>query len=153
MGRYPWNEGLFRRSDNRRYIDGALEKTGLTALRDQSVTTLSGGELQRCFLAQLLCQNTRIMLLDEPTNHLDLIYQKQVFDLIRKWLDDTGGAVVSVVHDLSLARLYGTEALLLDRGRTAALGPVEEALSPANLQQVYGMDVRAWFRRLGEVWI
>ncbi|MBO4548311.1 MAG: ABC transporter ATP-binding protein, partial [Abditibacteriota bacterium] len=71
MGRYPWNEGLFRRSDNRRYIDGALEKTGLTALRDQSVTTLSGGELQRCFLAQLLCQNTRIMLLDEPTNHLD----------------------------------------------------------------------------------
>ncbi|MBR4749414.1 MAG: ABC transporter ATP-binding protein [Abditibacteriota bacterium] len=152
MGRYPWNEGLFRRSDNRRYIDDALEKTGLTALKDQSVTTLSGGELQRCFLAQLLCQNTRIMLLDEPTNHLDLIYQKQVFDLIQKWLRDTGGAVVSVVHDLSLARLYGTEALLLDRGRTVALGPIEEALSPAHLQQVYGMDVREWFRQLGELW-
>ncbi|MBP5275090.1 MAG: ABC transporter ATP-binding protein, partial [Abditibacteriota bacterium] len=129
-----------------------LEKTGLAELRHQPVTRLSGGELQRTFLAQLLCQNTRLMLLDEPTNHLDLVYQKQVFDLIQNWIKETGGSVVSVVHDLSLARLYGTKALLLHKGRMVAKGDAREVLSPAYLDEVYEMDVRGWFRTLGEQW-
>ena len=48
--------------------------------------TLSGGELQRTFLAQVLAQDPKLLLLDEPTNHLDLIYQKQIFALIGQWL-------------------------------------------------------------------
>ena len=70
--------------------------------------TLSGGELQRTFLAQVLAQDPKLLLLDEPTNHLDLIYQKQIFALIGSWLREPGRAVVSVVHDLSLARSFGT---------------------------------------------
>ena len=109
-------------------VELALEKTGMTAQRRQSVLTLSGGELQRTFLAQVFAQDPKYLLLDEPTNHLDLIYQRQVFALIKEWLAQGDRAVISVVHDLSLAKKYGTRALLLDHGCMAAIGDTNTAL-------------------------
>lgn len=105
LGRYAYAPGIFsRRSDeDERSVAEAMELTGVAHIARQSVLTLSGGELQRVFLAQLFAQNPRLLLLDEPTNHLDLVYQKQIFSLVREWLSKGGRAVVSVVHDL-LAR-------------------------------------------------
>ena len=133
-------------------MEEALERTGLTGLRRQSVLTLSGGELQRTFLAQVFAQSPKLLLLDEPTNHLDLVYQKQVFALIQEWLKTPGRAVVSVVHDLSLAKAYGTQALLLHHGREVAHGGVDAVMCPENLNAVYDMDVAAWMRGLLAQW-
>ena len=63
-----------------------------------------------------------------------------------------GRAVVSVVHDLSLAKAFGTRALLLDHGKTAAMGPVGEVLCPEKLDGVYNMDVSAWMRKMLGQW-
>ena len=126
--------------------------TGMTALRRASVLTLSGGELQRAFLAQVFAQNPRLLILDEPANHLDLVYQKQIFSLIGQWLREPGRAVLSIVHDLSLALRYGTHATLLDGGRCVAQGTAREALAPEHLEKVYGMDVRGWMRELLGEW-
>ena len=60
--------------------------------------------------------------------------------------------MVSVVHDLSLARAVGTDALLMDSGRKIALGRANDVLTPANLDRVYGMDVAAWMRGLYSQW-
>ncbi|MCQ2437613.1 MAG: ABC transporter ATP-binding protein [Clostridia bacterium] len=154
LGRYAYTSGLFNRSrdDEEDHIAEALEMTGLTALRRQRINTLSGGELQRTFLAQVFAQEPRLLLLDEPTNHLDLIYQKQVFAIISDWLKTPGRAVASVVHDLSLARAYGTRALLLDHGRCAASGTIDEIFRPENINGVYGMDVAEWMRSLLRQW-
>ena len=154
LGRYSHATGLFSGKNSRddEMIEYALSVTGMEKQRDQSVLTLSGGELQRTFLAQVFAQEPRLLLLDEPTNHLDLIYQKQIFALIREWLKGPGRAVISVVHDLSMAKAYGTSAVLLDRGRTTASGPVEEVFTPGNLDPVYGMDVEGWMRELLSVW-
>ena len=97
LGRYSYAPGIFsRHSDaDEESVERALELTGLTPLMEQSVLTLSGGELQRTFLAQLLAQNPKLLILDEPTNHLDLVYQKQVFALISEWLREPGRAVIS----------------------------------------------------------
>ena len=88
LGRYAYAPGIFsRRSDeDERSVAEAMELTGVAHIARQSVLTLSGGELQRVFLAQLFAQNPRLLLLDEPTNHLDLVYQKQIFSLVREWL-------------------------------------------------------------------
>ena len=122
------------------------------AQRQQDFDSLSGGEKTRVNLGRLILEDTDILLLDEPTNHLDLIYQKQIFALIGQWLQTPGRAVVSVVHDLSLARAFGTDALLMDSGRKIALGRANDVLTPANLDRIYGMDVAAWMRGLYRQW-
>ncbi|MDD6246655.1 MAG: ABC transporter ATP-binding protein [Firmicutes bacterium] len=154
LGRYAYAPGVLsgHGAEDTEAVEEALKRTGLTAQRGQSVLTLSGGELQRTFLAQVLAQRPRLLLLDEPTNHLDLVYQKQVFELVGEWLRTPGRAVVSVVHDLSLAKAFGTRALLLDHGKTAATGPVGEVLCPEKLDGVYNMDVSAWMRKMLGQW-
>lgn len=154
LGRYAFSKGMFSSKDEQddTKIEKAIEMTGLEPFRKQSVLTLSGGELQRTFLAQLLAQDPQLLILDEPTNHLDLVYQKQIFELIKNWIKDTGRAVISVVHDLNLAKAYGTHALLLDKGRIVSGGETGVVLTAANLNQVYSMDVYAWMRQMLSQW-
>ena len=133
-------------------MEEALALTGLQDLAQQSVLKLSGGELQRVFLAQIFAQDPDLLILDEPTNHLDLLYQKQVFSLIEEWRKKPGRAVISVVHDLSLALAYGTQALLMDQGQTVAAGPVKDVLTADRLSNVYGMDVKDWMQGLLRQW-
>jgi iron complex transport system ATP-binding protein len=154
LGRYARERGPLsaRSSADQAAIDDALARCGLKDIAEQSVLTLSGGELQRVFLAQVFAQDPQLLILDEPTNHLDLAYQKRVFELLDEWLEQPGRAVLSVVHDLSLARAFSSRALLMNRGRVVALGSPQDALAPARLREVYGMDVRAWMRSLLTQW-
>jgi iron complex transport system ATP-binding protein len=154
LGRYSHSRGLLSGTSgaDEEAIASAIELTGLRPLLNHSVLTLSGGELQRTFIAQIFAQEPQVLILDEPTNHLDLVYQKQVFALIQEWLKEPGRAVISVVHDLSLARAYGSDALLLYQGRSLAAGQVLEVLSEDNLRQAYDMDVYAWMRSMLGQW-
>ena len=155
LGRYAHAAGFLSGDDaeGKTRVEEALEMTGLAHLRHASVLTLSGGELKRTFLAQVFAQNPQILILDEPANHLDLVYQKHIFSLIGEWLKTPGRAVLSVVHDLSLARRYGTHAVLMDHGRSAAQGTIPETLTGENLQTVYGMDVCGWMREMYAQWL
>jgi len=154
LGRYAYAPGIFsRRTDeDSESVIKAIELTGLQPLLKQSALTLSGGECQRVFLAQILAQNPALLLLDEPSNHLDLVYQKQVFSLLKDWLRMPGRAIVSVVHDLSLAMAYGSHALLLDMGEVKAYGPICEVLTASSLNDVYRMDVHKWMQGLMSIW-
>ena len=152
LGRYAYRRNRGSDPEGESQIRRALELTGMNALADKSVLHLSGGELQRVFLAQLFAQAPRVLILDEPTNHLDLIYQKQVFELVSEWRKEPGRAVISVVHDLSLARAYGTQALLLYEKRALAQGSMERVFDPAYLNTAYGMDVAAWMRTMLSQW-
>lgn len=154
LGRYAHAGGFLagRDADRDHQVEQALAQAGLTQLRHASVLTLSGGELQRVFLAQVFAQNPRLLILDEPSNHLDLIYQKQVFSLLKEWLRQPGRAILSVVHDLSLARRYGTHAVLMNRGRCIAQGTMAQTLTRENLHTAYGMDVYQWMGEMMEQW-
>lgn len=154
LGRYSYSRGILAGGSDadEDAVARAIGLTGMKPFVDQSVLTLSGGELQRAFLAQLFAQEPKMLILDEPTNYLDLVYQKQVFALIGEWLKTPGRAVISVVHDLSLARKYGTDALLLHEGKAVAQGPAGETLSSENLDRVYSMDVYAWMRTMLAQW-
>ncbi len=154
LGRYAYRNGFFSAADGegKEQIEKALEITGLRELRHASMLTLSGGETQRVFLAQVFAQNPRVLILDEPANHLDLKYQQHVFSLIRQWLREPERAVLSVVHDLSLARKYGTHAILMDRGKSVSQGEIRDVLTPDSLQRVYGMNVFEWMREMLSQW-
>ena len=154
LGRYAYSAGFLSGRDDEgpAKVEQALDITGMRALRHASMLTLSGGEIQRAFLAQVFAQDPSILILDEPANHLDLVYQKHIFSLIGDWLKQPGRAVLSVVHDLSLARRYGSHAVLMHEGRCVAQGLMDDVLTPDNLQRVYGMDVNQWMRELLAQW-
>ena len=154
LGRYAYTRSFLsdRDDDGEKQVERALELTGLTQLRSASVLTLSGGELQRTFLAQVFAQNPKILILDEPANHLDLKYQEHIFSLIKQWLKTPGRAVMSVVHDLSLAKKYGTHAVLMHQGRCAAQGQIDDVLIRENLQAVYEMDVYGYMGDMLSQW-
>lgn len=154
LGRYAYTKSFLsgRDDDGEDKVKRAILRTGMEPYLHQSVLTLSGGELQRTFLAQLFAQDPKLLMLDEPTNHLDLVYQKQVFALVKSWIAETHGAVVSVVHDLSLAKRYGTHGILMNHGKIAAAGTVDEVTAPEQLNRVYSMDVYGWMREMYGQW-
>lgn len=153
MGRAPHKRALDRdNAEDYKIVADALETVEMSSFSKRSFSTLSGGEQQRVILARALAQQTPCLILDEPTNHLDLVYQKQVFHLVQEWVKEPGRAVISVVHDLSLARAYGTHALLMQKGRIVSVGPVEKVMTPEHLNAVYSMDVFAWMQNLYGQW-
>jgi len=154
MGRYAYRGGMLGERDRNgnTAVEKALHITGIESMRYKSILNMSGGEVQRVYLAQVFAQEPQILILDEPANHLDLMYQKQVFDLIAEWVNCGNRAVVSVVHDLSLAKRYGNTAMLMNRGKVVSTGRVDKALDSETLREVYGMDVREWMHSTFQMW-
>ncbi len=113
----------------------------MTGLADRGADHLSGGQLQRVWLASCLAQETGVLLLDEPTTYLDLRYQVELLDLIRDLADDHGIAVGVVLHDLDQAAAVADRITLLAAGRIVADGPPEEVLTAERLTAVYGIRI------------
>ena len=128
-----------------------MERTGVADLRDRQVTELSGGQLQRVFLARTFAQQPRIILLDEPTNHLDLKYQVELVQELKAWAAGEGRCVVGVLHDVNLALDLADLFLLMEEGQARYFGPAAE-FDPAALNRVYQMDVGGYVRRSLQRW-
>ena len=122
-------------------IDEALERTGTIAFAGRDITTLSGGERQRVLLARALAQQPRALVLDEPTNHLDIGAQLDALALLRR-VADAGTTVVAALHDLTLAAAHADHVVVLASGAVVAEGPTVATLTPALLEEVYGVTAR-----------
>ncbi|GGS39274.1 ABC transporter ATP-binding protein [Streptomyces violaceus] len=142
FGRYPYR-GRFGRPDPdaSAAVERALALTGVTDLAERGADHLSGGQLQRVWLASCLAQETGVLLLDEPTTYLDLRYQVELLDLVRDLADDHGIAVGVVLHDLDQAAAIADRITLLEAGRIVAEGRPEEVLTPERLTAVYGIRI------------
>ena len=122
-------------------IDHAMALTGVRPMAERPVDQLSGGELQRVWLATCLAQDTGVLLLDEPTNHLDLRYQVETLDLVRDLADQHGTALGVVLHDLNHAANVADQVVLLHLGRVHAVGTPAEVLTADHLAEVYELAV------------
>jgi iron complex transport system ATP-binding protein len=138
--------------EDRAAVENALVSCEIADIRDESLSRLSGGQLQRVFLARAIAQDPSVLLLDEPTNHLDLRYQLELLRLIDRWIDRPARATVGVFHDLSLALRFADTVLLLDAGSLADYGPARAVLTGTEINRVYRMDVAASMRELLQNW-
>jgi iron-chelate-transporting ATPase len=142
FGRHPHRRRFAALTEaDRGSIARALELTGTTDMVDRPVDQLSGGELQRVWLASCLAQDTGVLLLDEPTNHLDLRYQVETLDLVRDLADDHGTAIGVVLHDLNQAAAVADHVVLLHHGRVHASGEPADVLTAHHLSEVYGLPI------------
>lgn len=147
MGRNP-HLGPFRPEgdEDRRQIERALAMTDLASLADRPIPELSAGEWRRALIARALAQETPGLLLDEPTANLDIAHQLELLELLRN-LTREGRAVLTALHDLSLASRYCDRLLVLSGGRIAAEGPPRAVLTEAHLAEFFG--IRAKVRETG----
>lgn len=144
LGRYLYMKGsIFKgpSEHDKAYAEECLKAVGLLKLRDKQINTLSGGQMQRVFLARTLAQEPRIILLDEPTNHLDLRYQKELIDYLNKWSKEGEHSVIGVFHDINLAMGLADNILVLDNGKCVGYGKPEKIITSNLLNKVYEMDI------------
>ncbi|MEU8793206.1 ABC transporter ATP-binding protein [Streptomyces sp. NPDC048643] len=142
FGRYP-HRARWSRADpgGPDAIRRALAMTDLDDLADRGAEHLSGGQLQRVWLAGCLAQETGVLLLDEPTTYLDLRYQVELLDLMRDLADEHGIAVGVVLHDLDQAAAVADRIALLRAGRIIADGRPEDVLTADRLTDTYGIRI------------
>ncbi len=118
-----------------------LVQLDLQGFETRWMETLSGGERQRAVLARALAQEASVLLLDEPTAALDLGHQQQVLEHVDSLRKDRDIAVLSAVHDLTLAAQYADRLVLLAEGRVAVEGRPDEVLTVDRLTRYYGASV------------
>lgn len=141
LGRLP-HRGTWGRdtAEDRDAVADALSRTGMGALTDRSVHQLSGGEWQRVRFARALAQGGDALVADEPTTFLDVAHEMAVFELMRAVAAE-GRAVLMVSHQLNLVARFADRLVLLDRGRVAAAGSVDDVMRAGILEQVYQWPV------------
>jgi iron complex transport system ATP-binding protein len=154
LGRYAHSANYLARfsQKDKTLIEQVLERLGLTGIKDRIINELSGGQLQRVFLARTLVQDPEIILLDEPTNHLDLKYQVELLRGLTDWAREDGRTVIAVLHDLNLSRCFADTIALLRDGELVAAGKPETVLDGETLKSVYGMDVRSFMLQSLSAW-
>ena len=143
LGRHP-HRGRLRGTDpaGASAVTDAMRLTGLEDLAHHPVSTLSGGQLQRVWLATCLAQQTDVLLLDEPTTFLDLKHQMSLLDLIRELADVHRLTLGVVLHDLEQAADIADQVILLQAGDVIASGTPRQVMTSDRLSAVYDVPIQ-----------
>ncbi|WP_440984271.1 ABC transporter ATP-binding protein [Shinella sumterensis] len=137
LGRFP-HRSMFSgwTSDDDAAVNDALDRTELTAKRNDTWQSLSGGEKQRAHLARALAQSPKELILDEPTNHLDVHHQISLLRLVSQ-LEVTS---IIALHDLNHAAMFCDRLLVMKAGKIVASGAPEDVLTRELLGDVFSVE-------------
>jgi ABC-type cobalamin/Fe3+-siderophores transport system ATPase subunit len=150
LARVPWTNGWRLNIKDRQIINESLHLLGLDKFMKESYRKLSAGERQRARIAQLLAQETQVLLLDEPLQNLDVDYQGRVMGtLVMK--AKAGATIISVLHDVYWTQHSCYDALLLFDEGNIKMGAVSEILNPSSLRSLYGVEFAQV--QTGDIWL
>ena len=142
-GRYPHVSWLKRfAAQDRDIIERTISTCNLDDLADRKLSTLSGGERQKAWIAMAMAQRPRVMLLDEPVTFLDISHQLEVMTLVADLNRSEGITVLAVLHDLNLAARYCPRLIAIRDGRIHSDGAANEVIQPDVLRAVFGIGAR-----------
>lgn len=127
LGRYPYTNWIGSlREEDRNKVNEAMDLTGTSGYKDQSIFELSDGQMQKALIARALVQDCDIILLDEPTAHLDLVNKILVMKLMKDLSAKTGKAILFASHELDLSMQSADRLLLMKDSRTLVSGTPED---------------------------
>ena len=140
MARYP-SLGLFSRAGARddELVRAGMQRMGVSHLAEAPMRSLSGGQLQRVYLAQVLAREADLIVIDEPTAGIDAGGRELYLDAFAAELQ-RGAAIVTATHDIAEAVEYD-QVLLLAR-RVVALGAGRDVLTPDQLMETFGIVIQ-----------
>ncbi|MEM9576914.1 MAG: ABC transporter ATP-binding protein [Pseudomonadota bacterium] len=123
-------------------IDRALQTCHLTDLAHRPAASLSGGQLQRCWIAMILAQDTPVLLPDEPTTFLDLVAHWDLMALLSHIRAEDGRSIVMVLHELNLAAAFADTIVMMESGQVLHSGAPVDMLSPDRLRDAFDLNAR-----------
>jgi ABC-type Mn2+/Zn2+ transport system ATPase subunit len=137
MGRFT-ALGLFGRMTRQDHdlVADAMRRMRIDHLAQAPLRSLSGGQMQRVYLAQALCRQADLLVLDEPTAGLD-VAGKKLFELAMRAELDRGASLITATHDIQEA-MFCDQAMLLAR-RVVAIGAPDKVLTPEALMETFGI--------------
>lgn len=137
-GRHP-HRGLLGRTapGDAEAVVRAIAATDMTSLADRMVSTLSGGERRRAWIAMALAVEAGILLLDEPTTFLDIGHQFEVLELLQHINRTQGITVVLSLHDLNQAVRFADHLVAVDRGTIIDQGAPAEVMTEHLLTETF----------------
>jgi len=118
----------------------ALQAVGASELAPKSLNALSGGELQRIFLAEALVSDPDVLLLDEPLSNLDIRRAEELVQLVNKVVRSRNVTALLVAHDINPLLPYLDQIVYVANGKVAA-GAAKEVLTTARLTALYDTQV------------
>lgn len=133
--RGTWPAFISREEEEK--AEQALAKVGAEHLAHRPLGGLSGGELQRVYLARIFARSPKLVLLDEPATGIDAVGEEDLHRLLDLYNKETGATILMVTHDWLIARHHATEVMLLNR-KCMAYGPPSQSLTEENLQKAFG---------------
>ncbi len=141
MGRYGHMNMLrMPRDADRRAVDEALERVGMSSFRKRQIGELSGGQRKRVFLARALAQNGQVILLDEPFTGVDVKTEEAIIILL-KALRDEGRVMLVSTHNLGSVPEFCDRTVLV-KNTVLAYGPTAEIFTHDNLEKTFGGVLR-----------
>lgn len=155
MGRYRFlRKNLFGNpgAEDIAVVEKTMQQTNLMEIKDKLIDHLSGGQLQRVFLAHTLVQEPRIILLDEPTNHMDMRYQLEIVRYLKEWAKEDSHAVIGVFHDINLAMHLTDHLLFMKEGRIKGMGKAQELITTDFLKDIYEVDIVGYMHQSYARW-
>jgi len=157
QGRYPHQTVGVQTPHDHDIVRRCIEATEMWDLRERCIRTLSGGQLQRVFLARVFAQlgeqseQPQIILLDEPTNHLDLRHQLELMRYLNEWVAGGNRAVIGVLHDINLALSFADRIMILHSGEITAHENSQD-LDLAIIDKIFGENVRDYMAQSHARW-
>ncbi|MCE7699429.1 MAG: metal ABC transporter ATP-binding protein [Methanobacterium paludis] len=126
--------GLFKghTEDDRKAVVKALKAVEIFDLKDRQISKLSGGQMQRVFIARAIVREPKLLLMDEPMASLDPEMQKSFYELLARLKDKM--AIVLVSHDVGAVSTHVDKIACLNR-KLYYHGPVEG--SAEGLEAIY----------------
>lgn len=126
MGRYGGKKFWEQiNSHDRKHIDRALREVDLLDLKDRQVGDLSGGQLQRVFIARALVTEPEVIFLDEPATGVDIETQKQFYALLKKLNQELNLTLIIISHDLETMAQETTEVACINKTMCYEKNPKE----------------------------
>jgi len=121
---------------DRDLVATSLESVGMTQFATRHISELSGGQLQRVFIARAIAQKAEIVLMDEPLTGLDITSQSDIYGILDK-LREHKVTVLVATHDLNQAAERFDAVMLLNK-QLVGFGLPTTVFTPLLLQQAYG---------------
>jgi zinc/manganese transport system ATP-binding protein len=134
-----WGPSFSVRRD-RESARAALAAVGATELGERPLGSLSGGELQRVFLAEAMVGNPEMLLLDEPLSNLDVKRSRELVEVVHGLVRSRQVTTLLVAHDINPLIECLDRVIYLANGRVA-MGRPEEVLTSGSLSRLYGIPV------------